>query len=232
MRVSIIIPALNEAQTIRHNVERAVALHPAEVVVVDGASSDDTASIARAAGARVSSSPRGRALQQNAGARLAVGDILLFLHADTWLAEGALSQVYQAMENPAVQHGAFRQQIDDPAVVYRWLERGNAARVRWRNVPYGDQGIFIRRELFERLGGFPAVPLMEDWLLMRQMRRVARPVLLPGPLHVSARRWQQHGVVRQTLRNWSLITAARLGVSPARLASYYLPHGMAPENET
>jgi rSAM/selenodomain-associated transferase 2 len=201
-----------------------VALRAAEVIVVDGASSDETAQIARAAGARVETSPRGRALQQNAGARLASGDVLLFLHADTWLAEGSLGQIAAAMARANVQHGAFCQAIDDSGRIYRWLERGNAARVRWLGMPYGDQGIFVRRVLFEELGGFPEVPLMEDWLLSRRLRRIAPPVLLPGPLNVSARRWRKHGVLRQTARNWSLVAAARLGVPPARLARYYLPH--------
>ena len=146
------------------------------------------------------------------------------------MAEGSLAQITEVLKSPAVQYGAFRQAIDAPGRIYRWLEWGNAVRVRWLKLPYGDQGIFIRRTLFEKFGGFPEVPLMEDWLLARRLRRMAAATLLPGPLYVSARRWQRHGVVRQTMRNWSLVAAASLGVSPARLARYYLPHYEEPKD--
>lgn len=224
MLVSIIIPALNEADGIAAAVERAWATQPHEVLVADGGSSDDTAQLATTAGAIVLAAPRGRAAQQNLGASRAAGDVLLFLHADTWLEASGLQQIAAALADPNVMYGAFRQSIDAPEQIYRWLERGNAWRAARGGMPYGDQGIFLRREFFERLGGFPEVRLMEDWLLMRAARRLARPVLLPGPLTVSARRWRRQGVLRQTARNWMLITAARLGVSPNRLADYYAPH--------
>ena len=98
-------------------------------------------------------------------------------------------------------------------------------RAAWRGLPYGDQGIFVRRALFDRIGGFPETRLMEDLLFGKALRRVGRPILLPGPIHVSARRWQRHGVVRQTLRNWALLTARSFGAPPDRLARYYPPHG-------
>ncbi len=120
--------------------------------------------------------------------------------------------------------GAFRQQIEAEGLLYRWLERGNAWRVRRRGLPYGDQGIFVRRPLFEELGGFPDVRLMEDVLLMKALRRRAWPALLPGPLHVNARRWRRQGVIRQTIRNWLLLSAARAGVHPNRLARFYALH--------
>jgi hypothetical protein len=112
-------------------------------------------------------------------------------------------------------------------MLYRCLDRGNAARVRWRGSAYGDQAIWMRRQLFFDLGGFPDVPLLEDLLLMRRFRRRAWPVLLPGPLHVSARRWQRHGVMRQTLRNWSILAAHACGASPQRLAHWYRRHDQA-----
>jgi len=150
--------------------------------------------------------------------------VLLFLHADNWLERNAIAQIRSALRDPSVLGGAFRQHIDAPGHCYRLLEWGNAARVRWRGLPYGDQGIFLRRTVFEQLGGFPQIELMEDLYLMRRLRRLARPVLLPGPLHVSARRWRRHGLIRQTLRNWALLTAERCGVSPDQLARYYPPH--------
>lgn len=224
LSVSIIIPTLNEAENIGSAITRAWQTGPQEVIVVDGGSSDATTTIAAAHQCLVLQGPRGRGVQQNLAARHATGDVLLFVHADDWLEPGALEQVGTALADPRVPAGAFRQQIDAPGWRYRLLERGNAVRAgRWGR-PFGDQGIFVRREVFERIGGFPEVALLEDVLLMRRVRRHGWPVLLPGPIHVSPRRWQRHGVVRQTLRNWLLLTAATLGISPNRLAAYYAAH--------
>jgi rSAM/selenodomain-associated transferase 2 len=221
LKISIIIPALDEAANIASAVERAWATGTHEVIVADGGSSDGTPELARQAGALVISSPCGRGVQQNRGAAAASGEMLLFLHADTWLAPDALVQITSALGDRDVICGAFRQQIEASGRIYRWLERGNSVRVLWRGLPYGDQGIFVRRAAFDAAGGFPEVALLEDLLLMKTLRRRAWPVLLPGPIHVSARRWQRHGVVRQTARNWLLLSAARLGVSPDKLAVFY-----------
>jgi rSAM/selenodomain-associated transferase 2 len=224
LTVSIIIPTLNEAENIGSAITRAWQTGPREVIVVDGGSSDATCTIAAAHQCLLLQGPRGRGVQQNLAARHARGEVLLFLHADTWLEPGALEQVTSALDDRRVLAGAFCQQIDAPGRRYRLLERGNALRAgRWGR-PFGDQGIFVRREMFERVGGFPEVALLEDVLLMRRVRRYGWPVLLPGPIHVSPRRWQREGVVRQTLRNWLLLTAATLGVSPARLAAFYSTH--------
>jgi rSAM/selenodomain-associated transferase 2 len=222
--LSVVIPAWNESANIARAIERAWAIEPLEVIVVDGGSTDGTVEIARSCCCRLLESARGRALQQNEGARAASGETLLFLHADTWLDPSGGRQIATALGRAEVAAGAFQQQIEATGLVYRLLERGNALRVRLFGMAYGDQGIFIRRATFEQLGGFPEVRLMEDWLLMRRLRRIARPVLLRGPLYVSARRWQKHGALRQTLRNRMLIVAARLGVSPNRLADFYEPH--------
>ena len=125
------------------------------------------------------------------------------------------------MQNERTVGGCFQQRIEADGWAYRWLERGNAWRVRWLGMAYGDQGIFIRRSVFERLGRFPDVKLMEDVLLMKRLRGAGRFVLLPERLLVSARRWQRHGIVRQTLRNWMLLTFATCGVSPSCLARFY-----------
>ena len=223
-RISIVIPALNEAVKIGAAVRHALDAQPHEVIVVDGGSSDDTAALAKQAGAFLLRSEPGRAMQQNCGARHATGDVLLFLHADTWLPPEALRQMERALSDAAIGCGAFRQRIEAEGFLYRLLERGNARRVTRRGMAYGDQGIFIRRALFDELGGFPQVGLMEDVLLSKRMRRHVWPVLLPGPLHVSARRWREHGVIRQTARNWLLLAAAWCGVSPDRLARFYARH--------
>lgn len=232
MKVSIIIPTLNEAANIVAAVERAWATGPLEVLIADGGSVDRTPDLARGAGAQLLESPPGRARQQNAGARQAAGDVLLFLHADTWLAPEGLGQIAEALADPHVLCGAFRQRIEAEGRLFRWLERGNAWRARRRGLPYGDQGIFVRRLVFEELGGFPEVRLMEDVMLMKRLHRRTRPVLLPGPLNVSARRWRRHGVLRQTAQNWLLLSAARLGVHPDKLARFYAPHGDKPRPST
>ncbi len=224
MRLSIVIPTLNEAAWIHQNIHRACELRPLEVIVADGLSDDGTADLARTARATVVTSERGRARQLNAGARAATGDILLFLHADCWLEPQAVEQIEDALKDDSVIGGAFRQRIDHERRIFRWLEWGNALRVHWRRLPFGDQGIFVRRSAFEAAGGFADVRLMEDVLLMREFhRRRWRIELLPGPIHVDPRRWLKHGVVRQTLRNWTLLTGLRLGFSPDRLAEFYAP---------
>ena len=220
----MIIPAINESAWIERAVSRAWQAGIDEVLVVDGGSNDDTQELARRGGARVVSSLLGRAIQQNRGAALAGGDILLFLHADNWLAPQAGTQIRERLRDGAVLGGAFYQQIDAPQKLYRWIERGNALRVRLRGLAYGDQAIFMRRDVFQRLGGFPEVKLMEDLLLMRRFRQLSRPVLLPGPVHVHSRRWQRRGIIWQTLCNWTLLCAEAFGVAPDRLAKFYPPH--------
>jgi rSAM/selenodomain-associated transferase 2 len=220
MRISIIIPTLNEAGRIEAALGRARALGAAEVLVADGGSSDGTPALALAAD-RVLSTPRGRAVQQNAAAAVATGDVLLFLHADCWLAPGALEGVAAALADPASVGGCFRQAIESPGVAYRLLEHGNALRVRALGWAYGDQGLFVRRDVFRRLGGFPELPLMEDLYFTKRLQRVGRFRLLPQRIHVSPRRWERSSVLRQTLRNWRLIALAHCGVSLDRLAEHY-----------
>ncbi len=224
LSISVVIPALNEAACIERAVASAWAAKVDEVIVVDGGSHDATVALAEATGSRVLSGDRGRALQQNLGAAESQGDVLLFLHADNWLAPNVGQQILDCLRDGKVLGGAFRQQIEASGLLYRWLERGNAARVRWCGLPYGDQAIFMRKNVFEQLGRFPSVKLMEDLLLMRSFRKKSCPVLLPGPVHVDPRRWQQRGVLRQTFGNWTLVAAQALGVSPDRLARFYPPH--------
>lgn len=224
MDVSIVIPTLNESEAVAKALDAAWRAGANEVILADGGSSDGTLEIARSQSCQIVESARGRAIQMNAGSRRAGGDVLLFLHADNWLEAGAVDQIKLALANDQVQGGAFVQRIDAPGRVFRLLERRNAWRVRRYGLPFGDQGIFIRRDLFEDLGGFPEVKLMEDVLLMKKLRRRSRPVLLAGPLHVSARRWQRHGPLRQTMRNLLLLSANRFGVSPNRLARFYERH--------
>lgn len=229
MLLSVVIPALNEAEGIERCVASALALGrgwggPVEAVVAEGGSTDDTADLATRAGATVIGCERGRGKQLRAGAAAASGDVVLMLHADATLALDAGRQLAEAVADSAVVFGAFRQRIDAHGIAYRWLEAGNAFRARRLATPYGDQAIFVRREALEAVGGVPDQPLMEDVELARRLgRRGHRPVLLAGPVEVSARRWREHGLLRQTLRNWSLLAAYRMGATPASLARRYAP---------
>ena len=227
MKVSVIIPTINEVTAIARAARSAWNAGADEVLVVDGGSVDDTMSVAQAAGCEVVVSAPGRATQQNAGAARSVGDVLLFLHADNQLSPTAIEQARELLANASIKCGAYRQRIDAKGLAYRMLERGNAWRVRCCGLPYGDQAIFMHRELFESLGGFPEVKLMEDVLIMKKARQVAWPRLLDGPVYVDARRWQRHGVIRQTLRNWMLLAAHQVGCSPDSLANYYRRHDAA-----
>ena len=228
MRVSVIIPALNESREIATAIRSAIQAAADEVWVVDGGSRDATLSMAAAAGARTLSAPAGRGVQQNAGAAAASGDVLLFLHADNTLGPTCIEQVRNAIA-AGHRYGAFRQRIAASGIGYRLLEWGNAWRAQRQGMPYGDQAIFIHRDLFEAVGGFPATRLMEDWALMRQLRHDNWPILLDGPVGVSARRWQQVGIVAQTWRNWRLAWAAGRGADLDQLASRY-PNLRAPES--
>ncbi|MEK6248706.1 MAG: TIGR04283 family arsenosugar biosynthesis glycosyltransferase [Planctomycetales bacterium] len=221
MNVSVIIPVLNEAALLESAIRRAWSAGADEVLVCDGGSDDETVQIADQQACRLLHCQRGRGVQQNQGARVSDGEVLLFLHVDTWLEPGAIEQIRFVLACNSRHGGGFRQSIDAEGLRYRWLESGNAARIQHLGLAYGDQGIFVRRSTFEQLGGFAEIALMEDLRFMRSLRRLSRPTLLPGPLHVSARRWQTQGVVRQTLRNWSLLAAEKLRVSPDRLARHY-----------
>lgn len=230
MRFTVVIPAWNEAEGIAAAVESARLAGAFRIVVADGGSTDDTAARAAESGADVIAASRGRARQQNAGAAVATEEGLLFLHADARLAPDCLRQAADALADRRVAAVAFRQQIEATGWRFRLLEVGNAARVRWRGIAYGDQGIGLRRETFLTIGGFPDVRLLEDLLLSRQLRRQGHVRLLPGPIRTSARRWQRHGVLRQTVRNQVLLLAHRCGVSPDRLAEFYAPHRDEPDS--
>ena len=224
MKVSVVVPAVNEESSVALAVSSAWSAGATEVIVVDGGSQDGTCRCAVEAGARVLSSPPGRAVQQNAGAAASSGEVLLFLHADCRLPADGVAQIELALADRSVVGGSFRQRIEARGWLYRWLERGNAWRAGWRQVPYGDQGLFVRRARFEEVSGFPEGPLLDDVMLAQSLRRLGRLKLVKGPLSVDARRWQQRGIVRQTLRNWCLLTAWRLGVPLDRLARHYRRH--------
>ncbi|TWU47542.1 Glycosyl transferase family 2 [Rubripirellula tenax] len=180
--------------------------------------------MATAAGAtKIVRSLPGRGTQQNSGAFMAKGDWLLFLHADNRLDADCIAEmtVHAGRQGSRFLWGAFKQRIESPRPIYRWIEQGNAARVRWRSMAYGDQAIFVRRDIFKQVGGFPDIPLMEDVELSKALRKRGKPFLLSGPVTISSRRWESHGVVKQTLKNWRLRIAHATGTHPAELSVMY-----------
>ena len=220
MALSVVIPALDEGERIEAALASATA-PGVEVLVVDGGSRDDTVARARRAGARVLEAPPGRARQLDAGARAALGDVLLFLHADTVLPSQYQIAVARALEDPAVAGGAFRFRFDRRSLGLRIVEWGARLRVALFQLPYGDQALFLRRCVLEALGGVPQVPIMEDLDLARAIRREGRLVALAFPATTSARRYEAHGALRTMLRNWIAAAAWALGADRARVAAWY-----------
>lgn len=229
--ISVVIPVLHEARGINPLIDHLSRLPfpgTIEIIVVDGALSPDTLRAIRAPGVLQVHAGRGRGLQMNAGARKASGNILLFLHADTRLPADGLSDILRAMDGSADVGGAFRLSIDSPGPCFRVIERTANLRSRITRVPYGDQAIFLRRGYFMRIGGFAALPIMEDVELMRRIRRIGgRIVLLSSQVTTSARRWERTGVLRNTLRNWLLLILFRMRVPAERLARFYPSTGPA-----
>jgi rSAM/selenodomain-associated transferase 2 len=220
MSVSIVIPTWNEAACIAETVASLRTQSPGEIIVVDGGSTDATIKHAQPADRVLVSSP-GRALQMNAGAAAAIGEHLLFLHADCRLESGSLHAIERAMTRSSVFAGCFSMRVDAVGWGFRSIDACATARVRFTGVAYGDQGLFLRRADFHRLGGFPALRFMEDVFFSRRIAQIGRVTVLPQKIYVSPRRWRKVGLVRQSLRNWTLTALALAGVSPDWLAEYY-----------
>lgn len=220
-QLSVVIPALNEAAQIAAAVSAARQGNPREIIVVDAGSSDETVERACEAGAIVLRSRPSRARQMNAGASKATGNVLMFLHADTLLPRNYTSSVTKALSDPSIAAGAFRFSIGSDFPGRKLVEWGTNLRSSWAQMPYGDQALFLRRSIFEELGGFPDLPILEDYQLVRRLRRRGRIVTVPDLAITSARRWRQLGVVRTTLINQWIILGYRLGTPIDRLAANY-----------
>lgn len=221
MSVSVIIPALNEEACLGETLALLREHRPREIIVVDGGSSDATCRLAEHGADRLLHGPRGRAAQMNHGAAQAQGDTLLFLHADCSLEVGALEEAERLLRLRGVAAGCFAMTVRAVGLLYRSIDCCATARVRLTGLAYGDQGLFLSRDLFQRLGGFPPLRLMEDLFFSRQLRRQGRVVVAGKRIFVSPRRWQAVGLVRQTVRNWTLTALAAGGVHPDRLATFY-----------
>lgn len=222
MTISVIVPVLNEADGIEATLLSAGDPAVVEVLVVDGGSTDDTVSRAARVADRVLVSPRGRALQMNVGARHARGDVLLFLHGDTLLPRDFGHDVLGAVAAGTLG-GRFDVRLRGRSRLLPVVAALMNARSRWTRISTGDQAMFVRRDVFARLGGFAEIPLMEDVELSVRLRRAGRVAALRRRVVSSGRRWDDNGAVRTVLLMWGLRIAYACGVSPERLATRYRP---------
>ncbi len=222
-RISIIVPTLDERATLPRLLAALQAARAAghELIVVDGGSRDGTAGIAAPHADRVLTSTRGRAAQMNAGAALARGALLWFVHADTLPPAGACTHIAAALSGGDRVWGRFDVRLSGTHPLLGGVARAMNLRSRLTGICTGDQAIFVARTAFERVGGFPAQPLMEDIALTRALKRLSRPACIATPVITSSRRWERHGIGRTILLMGWLRLAYRLGVPPARLAHWY-----------
>ena len=219
--ISIIIPTLNEANAIGEAITRLPKSEQVEIVVVDGGSSDGTAGLARELGVRVLSTTPSKAEQMNAGATEARGEVLLFLHADTRLPEKFEEKVLTAAARQGFCAGAFTLGIDSEDWGLRFIERVANWRARFFKMPYGDQALFVSRQLFHEIGGFADYPIMEDFDLIRRLKKKGTITILPESVRTSPRRWQNLGVFKTWLLNQIILGAYFIGIPPQRLAFWY-----------
>lgn len=218
--ISIIIPTLNEEGNIKA-VINSIQSHNIEIILVDGGSEDQTLLIAKSLDIKVVVSSPGRANQMNTGAMVASGEIVLFLHADTRLPTGFDDMVRRTLAKPGIVAGAFTLHIDAPDWGLRLVEFG----VKWRShlwqMPYGDQAIFLTKDVFQKVGNFPQIPIMEDFELMRKLKSLGKIYLLPTPVITSPRRWLKKGILQTTILNQIIVIAYLLGLSPNRICNWY-----------
>ncbi len=220
MKISVIIPALNEAKNILGSLDSIRRQQGEfEIIVVDGGSADGTTDVARPYAMVINSEERGRAIQMNAGARHACGEVLVFLHADSCLPHDALSMLRSALLNPRIIGGTFTLKFDSQKFLLRVI--AFFTHFRFRFFHYGDQGIFVRRNIFEELGGFKQMPIMDDIDFLQRLHRRGRVTLIKQPITTSARRFLRHGIVRQQLLDIILVILYLLGVRPEKLSRLY-----------
>ncbi|MBI4746189.1 MAG: TIGR04283 family arsenosugar biosynthesis glycosyltransferase [Deltaproteobacteria bacterium] len=220
MDISVIIPVLNEEKVIERNLRDLNKYLITETIVSDGGSNDATVVIAGSYAKVVHSKP-GRGAQMNFGAKAAASDILLFLHADTTLPDQWRDRILSSMADDGVVGGAFSLSIDSDRLSHRIIAATANLRSRLTKLPYGDQGIFVKRSVFEKIGGFKDIQIMEDVDLMRRLKKSGKVVILDDKVKTSARRWEKEGVAYTTIRNWLLLTLYFMGVTPERLYKLY-----------
>ena len=222
---SIIVPVLHEALTINHAIEHIRKISSGlqvEIIIVDG--DTEVSTIHSITDRKVTKlvSPKGRGKQMNKGALRAQGDILLFLHPDTRLPENAFALIVDEMDKKEYAGGAFELGINSDRRVFSLIEKLVSVRTRLTRIPYGDQAIFIKKEVFNRIKGFKEIPIMEDIDLMRRIRKSGYEIyIIPEKVKTSPRRWEREGVLYCTLRNWTITILYLFGAKPESLAKYY-----------
>ena len=221
MRVSVIIPTLNEAATVTRTLSLVRHAGECELVVVDGGSKDDTFALAHAYADIALSASRGRARQMNAGAQAASGDVFLFLHADSVLPRQFTQRLQDVFADAAIVGGRFDVRLDAIGWQFRMIETLMNMRSRLSRISTGDQAIFVRCDVFQRLGGFSELELMEDIEFSQRLKRVGKLACLRDRVTTSARRWQRDGVIRTIGLMWTLRLAYFLGVPPHQLKAFY-----------
>ena len=219
--ISIIIPTLNEASNLPAAVESCNDPHVREVIVVDGGSTDGTPAIGAAAQVRVLEGPPCRASQMNLGAEGARGSVLLFLHADCRLPDGFGREVARVLDIPGTAGGAFGLRIDSAGVLFRLIEKAVDGRSRWLGLPYGDQALFLEHDLFQRLGRYAQLPILEDLELVRRLHGYGAVRTAHMNVLTSSRRWRSTGPVRLTLIHQLVLWSYFSGVDPGRIATWY-----------
>lgn len=219
--ISIIVPTLNEASNLP--ALQSVADMVQELIVVDGGSTDDTVNIAKSLGFQVIEdiSSGGRGAQLNSGAAHASAPILLFLHADTQLPIDFPNAVEGCLANPSTSLAAFSLKVNGNRPGIQFITWCANIRSRLLKLPYGDQAFFLRKKTFTELGGFPRLPIMEDFIFVRRAKKLGNIQTLPQTVTTSARRWQRLGIIRTTLKNQLVIIGYYLGIQPDKLAKFY-----------
>lgn len=224
-RISVVMPVLHEADWIDGVIAHTRGLPgggDCEVIVVDGDPAGDTLAAVAQPGVAGMRAERGRSRQMNAGAAAARGEVLLFLHADTFLPPTAFADIDACLAEPACVGGAFRHRFDSPRPVYRLMSALVTLRSRWTRLPFGDQAIFLRRAFFESIGGFAPIPVMEDVELVRRIRRRGgRLRITRSAVVTSRRRLEREGIARRVVKNWAMLVLFELGVPARRLARFY-----------
>jgi len=223
LKISVIIPTLNEGTVLQETLSRVQAHFPYEIIIGDGGSSDETLTIARTNGTRLISAERGRASQMNAGAKEATGEVLLFLHADSSIDAEGYRAMITALEQEHLLGGAFSLQIDSNRLGLKLISWLATLRSRFLNLTYGDQAIFVKAEAFHAIGGFPRLPICEDLDFFRKLKNKGPVILLPNKASTSPRRWLAEGVTFNTLRNVVIAVLFLLGFSPEKLSRWYQP---------
>lgn len=230
MTFTVVIPALNEERSLPHTLAHTVSLGFDQIIVVDGGSTDKTHATVEAFASRFTphasrlillASPPGRARQMNRGANESQTDVLLFLHADTELPTNAKRAIEQALQDPTCVGGRFDVRFDQPTFLGSVISSLMNLRSRWSGIATGDQAIFVRRAIFEQLGGYAEIPLMEDIDFTRRLHRIGRVAALREKATTSYRRWRTCGPLRTIILMWTLRGLYRVGVSPNRLGRWY-----------